>query len=136
MKKRERESNGHNEVVSSKLKQDYSSFIDKYEYRLFYSEEDEGYIATIAELPNCSAFGDDPLEALQEAKKAASLYIEYFLEKEVEVPEPFSLRNYSGKFNVRIPPDLHRKLSRESALQNLSLNTLISSVLSNYVCRK
>lgn len=44
-----------------------------YHINIFYSEDDEGYIADIPDLKYCSAFGESPLEALQElalAKKA------------------------------------------------------------------
>ena len=46
-----------------------------YHINIFYSEEDEGYIADIPDLKFCSAFGDTPEEALREVQvaKAASL---------------------------------------------------------------
>ena len=37
-----------------------------YHINVFYSEEDEGYIADIPDLENCSAFGSSPEEALKE----------------------------------------------------------------------
>ncbi len=43
---------------------------------IFYSEEDEGYIADIPDLKYCSAFGDPPLEALQELALAKQAWIE------------------------------------------------------------
>ncbi len=47
-----------------------------YEIEVFYSAEDEGYIAIVPELPGCSAFGDTRDEALREIKIAQSLWIE------------------------------------------------------------
>lgn len=41
-----------------------------YHINLFYSEEDEGYIADIPDLQHCSAFGHTPSEALLEVLKA------------------------------------------------------------------
>lgn len=35
-----------------------------YHINIFYSEEDDGYIADIPDLEGCSAFGDSPEEAL------------------------------------------------------------------------
>jgi predicted HicB family RNase H-like nuclease len=46
------------------------------------------------------------------------------------VPEPLSERAYSGKFVVRVPPDLHRRLAIEAAEQRVSLNRLVSDRLS------
>ena len=52
------------------------------------------------------------------------------LEKNGEkVPEPISERQYSGKFQVRIPPERHRLLAIEAAEQNISLNRYISDKL-------
>ena len=40
-----------------------------YHINVFYSQEDEGYIAEIPDLKHCSAFGKTPQEALQEVPK-------------------------------------------------------------------
>jgi predicted RNase H-like HicB family nuclease len=47
-----------------------------YHINIFYSEEDEGYIADIPDLGACSAFGERPAEALQEVQKAKELWLE------------------------------------------------------------
>lgn len=43
---------------------------------LFYSEEDNGYIADIPDLEACSAFGHTPEEALHELQIAKKLWLE------------------------------------------------------------
>jgi len=47
-----------------------------YHINIFYSEEDEGYIADIPDLKYCSAFGDTPEEALREVLLAKSAWLE------------------------------------------------------------
>ena len=47
-----------------------------------------------------------------------------------DIPEPLSLKKYSGKFMVRIPPAVHRDLSILASENNISLNRLVSSKLS------
>jgi predicted RNase H-like HicB family nuclease len=47
-----------------------------YHINIFYSEEDEGYIADIPDLVACSAFGATPAEALAEVEKAKRLWLE------------------------------------------------------------
>jgi len=47
----------------------------KYTIEIFYSEEDEGYIAVVPELSGCSAFGETPEEALKEVKVAMELWL-------------------------------------------------------------
>ena len=41
-----------------------------YHINIFYSDEDEGYIADIPDLKYCSAFGNSPVEALREVQIA------------------------------------------------------------------
>ena len=46
------------------------------------------------------------------------------------VPDPISARPYSGKFMVRVPPEVHRILAIQAAESGVSLNRLISSKFS------
>ena len=48
----------------------------KYAIVVAFSEEDNEHIATIPELPRCSAFGDTEEEAMREVKVAASLWLD------------------------------------------------------------
>jgi predicted RNase H-like HicB family nuclease len=59
-----------------------------YHINIFYSEDDNGYIADIPDLESCSAFGDTPDEALQEVQKAKSLWIEAAKLKGKPIPPP------------------------------------------------
>ena len=47
-----------------------------YHINIFYSDEDEGYIADIPDLKFCSAFGEMPEEALREVLAAKTLWLE------------------------------------------------------------
>ncbi|MBN2092726.1 type II toxin-antitoxin system HicB family antitoxin [candidate division KSB1 bacterium] len=47
-----------------------------YHINIFYSEEDEGYIADIPDLEVCSAFGKTPAEALEQAEIAKRTWLE------------------------------------------------------------
>ncbi len=46
-----------------------------------------------------------------------------------EVPEALAEKHFSGKFQVRIPPEQHRKLAMKAAEMGVSLNRYISSKL-------
>ena len=59
-----------------------------YHINIFYSEEDEGYIADIPDLEFCSAFGATPEEALQELKTAKALWLEAARANGKPIPEP------------------------------------------------
>ncbi|VVB84231.1 HicB_like antitoxin of bacterial toxin-antitoxin system [uncultured archaeon] len=60
----------------------------KYAIEIFYSEEDEGYIAVVPELPGCSAFGETEEEALREIKIAIDLWLETAKKDGREIPKP------------------------------------------------
>ncbi|MDQ1327367.1 MAG: hypothetical protein QG641_647 [Candidatus Poribacteria bacterium] len=60
----------------------------KYAIEIFYSEEDEGYIAVVPELPGCSAFGDSEKNALKEIMIAMELWLETAKNEGREIPQP------------------------------------------------
>ena len=59
----------------------------KYHIDVFYSEDDEGYIANIPDLRYCSAFGETPQDALKEVLIAQELWLEAAQEIGMEIPE-------------------------------------------------
>jgi len=60
----------------------------KYAIEIFYSEEDEGYIAVVPELPGCSTFGESEEEALKEVKVAIELWLQVAEQEGREIPKP------------------------------------------------
>ncbi len=59
-----------------------------YHINIFYSEEDEGYIADIPDLVACSAFGSTPEEALREVNIAKQAWLEAARAEGKTIPEP------------------------------------------------
>lgn len=59
-----------------------------YPIRIFWSDEDEAYIADVPDLRSCSAFGDTPEEALREIQVALQLRIEGARERGIALPPP------------------------------------------------
>ncbi|MBF0338040.1 MAG: type II toxin-antitoxin system HicB family antitoxin [Nitrospirae bacterium] len=72
----------------------------KYAITIFYSEEDEGYIAIVPDLPLCSAFGETEEEALKEIKIAQEGWIEVAKMSGKKIPEPSVLKEDSS-FNLQ-----------------------------------
>ncbi|CAN2042165.1 antitoxin HicB [Candidatus Magnetomoraceae bacterium gMMP-15] len=69
-----------------------------YSINIRWSEEDEGYIATISEFPGLSAFGETPEKAAKEAIIASELFILDMIEDGEEIPKP--KKSYSSSFNI------------------------------------
>jgi predicted RNase H-like HicB family nuclease len=55
---------------------------------VFYSNEDQGFIAQSIDLKGCSAFGESPEQALKELEVAVDLWIEVAEKDNVKIPEP------------------------------------------------
>jgi len=59
-----------------------------YHINVFYSEEDEGWIADIPDLPSCNAFGNTPDEALHEVEIAKAAWLEAAKAEHKMIPLP------------------------------------------------
>ena len=59
-----------------------------YHINIFYSEEDEGYVADIPDLAACSAFGGTPAEALAQVEIAKRLWLEAARAEGKPIPQP------------------------------------------------
>jgi predicted RNase H-like HicB family nuclease len=66
----------------------WSKKIYKYATEIFYSEEDEGYIAVVPELPGCSASGEAEEVGLKEVMTAMELWLETAEQERREIPKP------------------------------------------------
>lgn len=102
---------------------------DRYTYRVTWSEEDDEYVGLCVEFPSLSWLASTPEAALEGIRRvAADVVVDLKASGEL-VPEPIAIRQYSGKFMVRIPPVLHRHLALEAAEAGISLNRLASAKL-------
>lgn len=104
--------------------------IDKYTYRVTWSGEDSEYVGLCAELPGLSWLADTPEKALKGIRDLVADVVLDLKANNEKVPEPVAGKDYSGKFTVRIPPEIHRKLAIQAAESGVSLNRFISAKLS------
>jgi predicted HicB family RNase H-like nuclease len=102
---------------------------DRYTYRVTWSEEDNEYVGLCAEFPSLSWLASSPEAALRGIRAAVASLIKDMHGNGEAVPEPFSARRFSGKFLVRVPPEVHRRLAVEAAEVGVSLNRLVSAKL-------
>jgi predicted RNase H-like HicB family nuclease len=62
--------------------------MNNYHINVFYSEEDEGWIADIPDLQHCSAFGATPEEAVREVALAKEAWLEATRSSGRPIPKP------------------------------------------------
>lgn len=101
-----------------------------YLINILWSEEDRCFIAEVPEMEGCITHGKTPAEAARNAQDAIASWIRTAQRLKHPIPAPVTKRKPSGKFNVRLPKQLHKSLVIKAAQEGVSLNQLISTVLS------
>ncbi|MFI4956164.1 MAG: type II toxin-antitoxin system HicB family antitoxin [Gammaproteobacteria bacterium] len=102
---------------------------DHYTYRITWSEEDQEYVGSCLEFPSLSHLAKTQSAALKGIIKLIDDIVEDMKTNQEPIPQPIVEKRYSGKFQVRIPPDRHRLLAIKAAEANVSLNRFISDRL-------
>jgi predicted HicB family RNase H-like nuclease len=99
---------------------------DHYVYRVMWSEEDQEYVGLCAEFPSLSWLADTQDAAWQGIRRLVADCLEDMHANGEPLPVPLTEKRYSGRFQVRIPPEAHRKLAIQATEAGMSLNRLIS----------
>ncbi|MCJ7833745.1 MAG: type II toxin-antitoxin system HicB family antitoxin [Deltaproteobacteria bacterium] len=103
---------------------------DRYTYRVTWSEEDHEYVGLCAEFPSLSWLARTPEAALKGIRKVIADVVKDMRKNNEPIPEPLATKGFSGKFMVRVPPEVHRNLAIKAAEAGVSLNRLASFKLS------
>ena len=103
---------------------------DRYTYRVTWSEDDNEYVGLCAEFPSLSWLSGTPEAALKGIRKLVAEIVSDMESNDEIIPDPIACRQYSGKFMVRIPPEVHRNLAIRAAESGISLNRVVSLKLS------
>lgn len=104
---------------------------DRYTYRITWSEEDHEYVGLCIEFPSMSWVAGSPEDALSGIRKLVAESVADIKKNGEVPPSPLSGRVFSGKFIIRVPPEVHRELAMKAAEEGVSLNRLISAKLSH-----
>ena len=104
---------------------------DKFTYRITWSEDDAEYVGLCAEFPSLSWLAETPEAALKGVTKLVNEVADDMRANGESVPEPLATKHYSGKFMIRVPPEVHRQLAIQAVEAGVSLNRLASAKLSN-----
>src|SRR5208282_5040094 len=106
-------------------------------YAIILRKDEEGdWVARIAELPGCTAHGSTQAEALSNLDEVMELWLEDALISGTAIPEPRTAERLpSGKWLQRVPRSLHKKLVELAEREDVSLNQLVTSMLSEAIGR-
>ena len=104
---------------------------DHYTYRVTWSEDDQEYVGLCAEFPSLSWLSTSPEAALRGVRRVVAGVVADMKRSKEPIPEALASRRFSGKFMVRVPPDVHRELTVEAAEAGVSLNRLATVKLAH-----
>jgi antitoxin HicB len=109
-----------------------------YPVRLQRLPEDEGggWLAEVPDLPGCMSDGDTPEQAVANVQGAILSWIEAAEELGRPVPVPRADERFSGRWVIRMPRSLHRRLAERASHEGVSLNTLATTLLAEAVGRR
>lgn len=103
--------------------------MDGYHAKIEFDQELDVFRGEILGLSGGADFyGKNPQELRTEFRKSLQVFLEVCKEKGIE-----PRRNFSGRFNLRIPPELHERLAIEAQAQGKSINTLAQEALQERV---
>lgn len=102
---------------------------EHYTYRITWSAEDGEHVGLCAEFPSLSWLAPTPATALAGIRRVVRDALSDMRATGEMPPEPMADRAYSGKFLVRLPPEVHRALAIRAAEEGVSLNRLVSARL-------
>lgn len=113
-------------MMTNKKELDYYMNLP-YKVEISPEEDGAGFNASIPDLKGCVAFGETVEEAYQTITEVKQTWIEIALERGWQIPGPIveEFKEYSGRFNLRLPRSLHRKLAELAEAENTSLNQLV-----------
>ena len=103
--------------------------VDGYQAKIEYDEDLDLFRGEILGLNGGADFyGKNSKELRAEFKKSLAVYLEVCQEKGIK-----PRRNFSGRVNLRISPDLHEKLTVAAQAEGKSINTLAQEALQHRV---
>lgn len=101
-----------------------------YVARIDYDEDAEIFHAEVVNTRDVITFQGESVAALKQAlRDSVDDYLEWCAERGEDPDKP-----YSGRFVVRVPPDVHRDLALEAHRRHVSLNKLVAQRLREEVC--
>jgi len=103
--------------------------VDGYHAKIEYDEDLDLFRGEILGLSGGADFyGKNPKELRAEFRKSLQVFLAVCKEKGIE-----PRRHFSGKFNLRIPPELHERLAIVAQAQGKSINSLAQEALQERV---
>jgi len=100
-----------------------------YTYIIEWSDVDECFLGSIAELERNMTCGQTREEVLSNLKEAVASYVTTSLAHNMDIPEPLKIRDFKGNITYRTSKERHYQLAKQAKLYGKSINTLIEEAI-------
>jgi antitoxin HicB len=109
-----------------------------FQVRPLTAEEGSGYLIEFPDLPGCLSDGETIEEAIAHGADALRSWLDTAGEFGDPIPPPSRASDeaYSGRWNMRMPKSLHRRLAERAKAEGVSLNTLALTLLAEGLGRR
>lgn len=105
-----------------KLAAGYPKFVE-------WSQEDMCFIGRCPLLFSGGVHGDDEVKVYRELCEVAEEWVEILQKEGTPLPKAKQSKDFSGKFMVRVAPELHERLVLKAMASGESLNSLVAKKL-------
>ena len=96
-----------------------------------WSENDQEFVGLCAKFPGLSWLASSQEAVLRGVWSVVTQVVTDMKRNHEGIPEPLDGCPFSGKFRVRVSPEIHRRLAVEAAESGMSLNRLAGAKLSH-----
>jgi len=108
-----------------------------YRVEVYPEPDGSGYTAVVPDLPGCLTCAETLSELWEMVEDAKRTWLEFSLQEGLPIPEPGPVveETYSGKFTVRLPRSLHRRVAERARRERVSINQFVNMVLAEAVTK-
>jgi antitoxin HicB len=112
------------------MRQPLSFYLEQHYPYTVTPDPDDGFVIVFPDLPGCITQVERASEIVTVADEIRELWLETAYAQGLDIPLPRADAAYSGKFVVRVPRSLHRRLAESAEREGVSLNQHVVSLLS------
>lgn len=94
-----------------------------------WSEEDRCYIGSAPPLIGQCCHGDSEEDVYRQLAAIVDEWVEQLERDGKPLPDSSANKDYSGKFIVRVSPEIHKAVAIRASLEHQSLNAYVENVL-------
>ena len=94
-----------------------------------WDDDDQCYVGSAPPLIGQSCHGKTESEVIKQLQAIVEEWVELLLNDGKPLPEGTADRRFSGKFVVRISPEIHRKIALKAMPRGESLNEFVTETL-------